>query len=231
MITGAFDQTTAAALRLAPAFGNTSDRIEFASRAPSPAPVIWPRQPSFSPAPASRTAAVTARSPAAISAAISDREVRPDVERQLHAGLTSIVQTSRSRSRTGSPWTTKAFAVDHDPVPRPRVRDLGDTDVEPRRLRPEPRAAELGDRVGPPGDHADGDRLPVRWLPGRIAPEARIGEEPVHEAGEGGHRSEAPLSRTRPTISSAPAPTASTATPMSVLPEATLVARFAVLSQ
>ncbi len=39
-ITGAFDQTTAAALRLAPDFGNTSDRIEFASRVPSPAPVI-----------------------------------------------------------------------------------------------------------------------------------------------------------------------------------------------
>ena len=47
-ITGAFDQTTAAALRLTPAVGNTSERMELASRAPSPAPVIWPRQPSFS---------------------------------------------------------------------------------------------------------------------------------------------------------------------------------------
>jgi hypothetical protein len=67
-MTGAFDQTTAAALRLVPAFGNTSDRIEFASRGPRPAPVICPRQAVLSPVPASRIAADTARSPAATSA-------------------------------------------------------------------------------------------------------------------------------------------------------------------
>jgi hypothetical protein len=70
MMTGAFDQTTAAAFRLTPALGKVSDRIEFASRDPSPAPTICPRQASFRPVPASRIAAVTARSPAAISAAI-----------------------------------------------------------------------------------------------------------------------------------------------------------------
>ena len=70
-------------------------------------------------------------------------------------------------------------------------RHLGDAQVEPRRLRPEPRAAELGDRIGPPGDDADGDRLPRRRLVDRVAPEVRIGEQPVDEAGEGGHRLEA----------------------------------------
>ena len=84
----------------------------------------------------------------------------------------------------------EGLAGDDDPVARPRVRHLGDAEVEPRRLRPEPPAAELGDRVGPPGDDADGDRLPVRRLLGRVAPEVRIGEQPVDEAGEGGHRSE-----------------------------------------
>ena len=49
--------------------------------------------------------------------------------------------------------------------------------------------------------------------------------------GEGGHRQKAPLSRTRPTTSSAPAPTASTATPISVLSVATFVARLLVSSQ
>jgi hypothetical protein len=70
MMTGAFDQTSAAAFRLGLPFGNCSERIVLASRCPSPAPVIWPRQAVLRPVPASRMAAVTARSPAAISAAI-----------------------------------------------------------------------------------------------------------------------------------------------------------------
>ena len=45
-------------------------RIELASRGPSPAPVICSLHAVFSPVPASRIAAVTARSPAATSAAI-----------------------------------------------------------------------------------------------------------------------------------------------------------------
>ena len=79
------------------------------------------------------------------------------------------------------------LAVDHDPVPRPRVRHLRDTEVEPRRLRPEPSAAELGDGIGPPGNDADSNRLTVRRLEDRIAGDVRIAEQPVDEAGEGGH--------------------------------------------
>ena len=181
------------------------------------------------------TPTVTAFSAATISAS-------SDAERSPSTWTSSFTTRSSCRPHLQCPDQPLAIphrlalhdeglAVDDDPVARPRVRHLGDADVEARRLRPEPRAAELGDGVRPPGDDADGDRLPVRRLLGRVPPEVRIGEQPVDEAGEGGHRSEAPLSRTRPTISSAPAPTASTATPMSVLPEATFVTRFAVLSQ
>ena len=90
-ITGAFDQTSAAAFRLTPAFGNTSDRIELARRGPSPAPTICPRQPVFS-----------------LDAGLAHRrrhrplaggdlrrhhrdQVGIDVEPELHAGLTSEV--------------------------------------------------------------------------------------------------------------------------------------------
>ena len=44
--------------------------MEFASRRPSPAPLIYARQSDFRPVPASRIAALTAFSPALISAAI-----------------------------------------------------------------------------------------------------------------------------------------------------------------
>jgi len=39
-ITGAFDQTSAAAFRLSPDFGKLAERIELARRVPNPAPVI-----------------------------------------------------------------------------------------------------------------------------------------------------------------------------------------------
>jgi hypothetical protein len=42
MITGAFDQTSAAAFRLSLDFGKLANLIEFASRVPKPAPVICP---------------------------------------------------------------------------------------------------------------------------------------------------------------------------------------------
>ena len=288
MITGAFDQTTAAAFRLAPAFGNTSDRIEFASRVPSPAPVICPRQAELQPG--AGLADRRRHRPLAGGdlRRHQRREVRPDIERQLHAGLASIVQTSRSRSRTGSPCTTKASPSITIRSPGRGLRHLGDAEVEPRRLRPEPPAAELGDRVGPPRDDANrgparrrrligcgaGDvRVRIRRRALRRRPTSlrilRLGRSsrrrrssiPPRTSSEGagtalaerarsarGHaerqrslnpgrqggrstRQKAPLSRTRPTISSAPEPTASTATPTSVLPEATLVTRFAVLSQ
>jgi hypothetical protein len=70
MITGAFDQTSAAAFRLSPDLGKLARRIELPSRVPSPAPVIWPRQADFREVPASRMAVDTAFSPAAISACI-----------------------------------------------------------------------------------------------------------------------------------------------------------------
>jgi hypothetical protein len=69
MITGAFDQTSAAAFRLSPDFGKLAERIELARRRLSPARVIWIRHADFRPVPASRMAAVTGRSPAATSAA------------------------------------------------------------------------------------------------------------------------------------------------------------------
>ena len=152
----------------------------------------------------------TARNSAATPAIITG-----PAERRSHPARVSSVQTSRSRSRTGSPWTTKA-----SPSSTSRSPGRGFATSETRRSKrvvsdQSRAAAELGDRVRPPGDDADGDRLPVRRLPDRVPPEVRIGEQPVDEAGEGGHRSRRlPLSRTRPTTSSAPAPTASTATPI-----------------
>ena len=52
MITGAFDQTSAATFRLSPDFGKLARRIELESRVPNPAPVIWPRHADFRPVPA-----------------------------------------------------------------------------------------------------------------------------------------------------------------------------------
>ncbi len=94
-------------------------------------------------------------------------EVGPDVELELHAGLTSSVQTSRSRSRTGSPCTTKASPSSTSRSPGRGVATSLDPHVEPRRLRPEPRFAEVGDRIGAARDDADGERVPVRRLVGR----------------------------------------------------------------
>src|SRR3989338_2475402 len=67
MITGALDQTSAAAFRLSPDLGKLARRMLFPSLVPSPAPVIWPRQADFREVPASRMAADTASSPADFS--------------------------------------------------------------------------------------------------------------------------------------------------------------------
>jgi len=50
--------------------------------------------------------------------------------------------------------------------------------------------AEAGDLVRAPGDHAHGERVPVRRFVARLARQVRIGEQPVDEAREGGHRLE-----------------------------------------
>jgi len=68
------------------------------------------------------------------------------------------------------------------------ARASGVARVEARRLRPQPRLAEVGDRIGPPRDDADGERVPVRRLPGRVAAEVRIGEERIDRSGEGAHQ-------------------------------------------
>ena len=48
MMTGALDQTSAAAFRLSPDFGKLAERIELARRMPKPAPVSRaPRQPTI----------------------------------------------------------------------------------------------------------------------------------------------------------------------------------------
>jgi hypothetical protein len=70
MMTGALDQTSAAAFRLLPDLGKLARRMEFPSLMPCPAPVIWPRYADFREVPAVRKAADTAFSPAAISACI-----------------------------------------------------------------------------------------------------------------------------------------------------------------
>ena len=72
-MTGAFDQTSAAASRLSPDLGKFWLRIELASRGPSPAPVICSRQAAFSPVPASRMAATEARIMALSSGTMSVR--------------------------------------------------------------------------------------------------------------------------------------------------------------
>jgi len=51
-MTGALDQTSAAASRLSPDLGKYWLRIELASRVPSPVPVICSRHALFSPIPA-----------------------------------------------------------------------------------------------------------------------------------------------------------------------------------
>ena len=93
-MTGALDQTTAAALRLGVAFGNCSDRMVRASRAPRPAPVICSRQAAFSPVPASRIAADTARSPAVTSAA---KRNEPNIGELINIALEAIQDSNLAK--------------------------------------------------------------------------------------------------------------------------------------
>ena len=53
-----------------------------------------------------------------------------------------------------------------------------------RRLRPELHFIETGDRVGGPGDEADGEQLPVRWLPSRIGCEVATCEQEIDRVRE-----------------------------------------------
>ena len=139
------------------------------------------------------TPTVTAFSAATISASSTGGTIAVDMDVELHDGVLSAGRTSSERpdQPLAIPHRLalhdEGLAVEHDPVARPRFRHLGDADVEARRLRPEPSRAELGDRVRPPGDDADGDRRAFRRLPGRVPPEVGVGEQLVDEAGEGGH--------------------------------------------
>ncbi len=102
--------------------------------------------------------------------------------------------------------------------------------VDPRGLGPEPRIAEVGDRIGTPGDDAHQDGRAAVGDVDRVPADVRIGEERTDGGSEGAHQ-KAAFSRTRPMVSLAPLATASTATPMRVLSVATVVQRLLVSSQ
>src|SRR5690606_4005833 len=117
-----------------------------------------------------------------------------------------------------------------DPAAGRRVRNLGHAQVDPRRFRPEPRIAEVGDRIGPSGDDAHRNGRGAICDVDSGPPDVRIGEERIDGGGESTHQKLA-FKRTRPMVSPAPLATASTATPMSVLSVETVVVRLFVSSQ
>jgi hypothetical protein len=111
-----------------------------------------------------------------------------------------------------------------------RVRNLRHAHVDPRGLGPEPRIAEVADRVCAPGDDAHENGRAAVGDVDRIPADVRIGEERADGGGEGVHQ-KAAFRRTRPMVSPAPLATASTATPIRVLSVATVVQRLLVSSQ
>ena len=93
-------------------------------------------------------------------------------------------RTRWSLHTLGPVWSS----LRHEPVARPGGGDLAHPQVEPRRIRPEPRLAELADGIGATGDDADGERVPVRRLVRRLAAEVRVSEERVDRRGEHPHQ-------------------------------------------
>jgi hypothetical protein len=135
---------------------------------PSPAPVICARQAVLRLLPASRMAAVTAFSPARISAAIIATRSGVDVELQLHRAVTPAagrieVQTSRSRSRTWLALDEEGLAVDLDPVaPRARGRS-------PRPRAGRPAVVSDQSRASPKGSVTSSARRVTRTRTRRLA--------------------------------------------------------------
>ena len=102
-MTGALDQTSAAASRLSPDLGKFWLRIELASRRPEPRAGDLRAPGGLQPGPGlAHGGGHRAFARRDLGCHHGD-DVGIDVELQLHAGLRSTVQTSRSRSRTGSP--------------------------------------------------------------------------------------------------------------------------------
>src|SRR5690606_4793782 len=124
----------------------------------------------------------------------------------------------------------EGVALDLDAVAGARVRHLGHTQVDPGGLGPEPRVAEVGDRIGAPGNSAQQDGRAAVGDVERVPADVRVGEERAHGGGEGAHQNVA-FRRTRPMVSPAPLATASMATPMRLLSVATVVVRLLVSSQ
>ena len=105
-----------------------------------------------------------------------------------HAGLRSTVQTSRSRSRTGSPWMRKASPSISMRSPGRGFGTSATRRSMPGGLRPEPRLAEAGDLVRAARDHADEDRSAALGDVDRIAGDVAVREERVERGGDGGHQ-------------------------------------------
>src|SRR5690606_35849937 len=124
----------------------------------------------------------------------------------------------------------EGLAVDLDTVAGARVRHLGDSQVDPGGLGPEPRIAEGCDDIRATGDHPHQNGRAAVGYVDRVPADVRIGEESANGGGEGAHQ-KAAFRRTRPMVSPAPLATASTATPMRVLSVATVVQRLLVSSQ
>jgi hypothetical protein len=159
-----------AAFRLGLPCGNWSERMLFASRWPSPAPVICPRQAALRPLPASRTAAVTARS-----------------DLGCHHRAMSGVMSSLSFARPRIQRPDQPLAVVHRLI----LHDVGLTGSAPRRRAgpawssPTRAALRIGDRVGAPGDNPH-----EHWrvaFGDRIARDVRIGKKRADRRGEGAH--------------------------------------------
>ena len=116
--------------------------------------------------------------------AIADDLRRRIAASPFHAafGVTVDYATADGTATAGSDYQARSgtltFAAG-ETIRNLNVRISGDTEVEPRRLRPEPPAAELGDSVGPPGNDTDGDGIAVRRFVGRGAGEVRVAEQGI----------------------------------------------------
>ena len=117
---------------------------------PEAGPTICAAPSELEPVPASRIAAVTARSAAAISAAIIAARSPIDVERQLHAAAPRAsrpVARCRAPARPAPRRFRRRYRADRQGAgSRPRYAQ-----VEAHRLRPEPRLRRTRRRIRSPG--------------------------------------------------------------------------------
>ena len=117
-------------------------------------------------------------------------------------------------------------------IARRQHRRVDKADVQQHGVDDEPPLTEAGKPVRHCPDHADGQRRArATEAQQRIDGKVVIRKERVRGQIEGGQLALAAVRRTRPVVSPAPPPTASTATPTSLLVATTLVTRDVATSQ